>query len=83
MTMTPSIIKQVHKLSELDKMPYGLKITNRAGIVLIDSATVAGVDYNDELLNDESYDFEDEKEMNWMIMIMILMNMTIILMKMK
>jgi hypothetical protein len=36
--ITPSIIKQVHALTEMDEMPRGLKITNRANQVIFNSA---------------------------------------------
>jgi hypothetical protein len=58
--VTPSIIKMVHKLAEIDGMPKGLKIANRANQILFDSAWIAGVDYDDELFDDEDYDEEDE-----------------------
>jgi hypothetical protein len=57
--ITPSIIKQVHALAVLDRMPEGLKITNRANNVIFDSAWIAGVDYDEEQFDDEEYD-EDE-----------------------
>jgi hypothetical protein len=53
----------VHKLAELDGMPKGLKIANRANQILFDSAwMIAGVDYDEELFNDEDYNNEDDKE---------------------
>jgi hypothetical protein len=54
----------VHRLAELDGMPKGLKIANRASQVLFDSAWIAGVDYDDDLFNDQDYDdqAEDEEE---------------------
>ena len=64
MMMTPSIIKQVEALAELDGMPAGLKITNRAGVVLFDSAWSAGVDYDDELFDDEDYNPQDDPEVS-------------------
>jgi hypothetical protein len=38
MVLTPSIIRMVHQLAKLDKMPKGLKIANRADLILFDSA---------------------------------------------
>jgi hypothetical protein len=57
--ITPSIIKQVHALAVLDKMPVGLKITNRSNNVIFDSAWIAGVDYDEEEFDDDEYD-EDQ-----------------------
>jgi hypothetical protein len=48
--ITPSIIKQVHALAEMDEMPRGLKSTNRANQVIFNSAWIAVVDYDEELL---------------------------------
>lgn len=59
MPVTAQVIKQVHKLAELDKMPKGLKITNRAGTILFDSAKIAGVDY---LESEDEFDSEDSEE---------------------
>jgi hypothetical protein len=53
----------VHKLAELDGMPKGLKIANRgANQIIFDSAWIAGVDYDEELFNDEDYDEEDDDD---------------------
>ncbi len=60
--VTPTIVKMVHRLAELDGMPKGLKIHNRTNQVLFDSAWIAGVDYNEELFDDEDYDFDKESE---------------------
>eukprot|EP00957_Ditylum_brightwellii_P150856 11487024-Ditylum_brightwellii.AAC.1 len=62
MSMTPSIIKQVHKFTELDHIPKGLKITNNTNEVLVDSAAIAGVDYDAEEFDDHGYS-TDEKMM--------------------
>jgi len=43
-------------------MPSGLKITNRANHVLFDSTWTAGVEYQDDLFDDE--DFQDETTSN-------------------
>jgi hypothetical protein len=51
MVLTPSIIRVVHQLAKLDKMPIGLKIANRADLILFDSAWIAGVDYDLEFNN--------------------------------
>jgi hypothetical protein len=60
--ITPSIIKQVHALAELDGMPRGLKITNQANQVTFNSAWIAGVDYDEELFDDDIDDDYDEEE---------------------
>jgi hypothetical protein len=52
----------VHCLAALDHVPKGLKIANRANQVLFDSAWIAGVDYDDELFNDQDYDQEEDKD---------------------
>jgi hypothetical protein len=65
--ITPSIIKQVHALAELDEMPRGLKTTNRANQVIFNSAWITGVDYDEELFDDDiddDYDEEDNDEEN-------------------
>jgi hypothetical protein len=65
--ITPSIIKQVHALAELDDMQRGLKITNRANQVIFNSAWIAGVDYDEELFDndiDDDYDEEDNDDKN-------------------
>jgi hypothetical protein len=50
----------VHALAELDKMPAGLKITNRTNHVIFDSAWIAGVDCCDEDLFDDDHHNEEE-----------------------
>jgi hypothetical protein len=65
--ITPSIIKQVHALAELEEMPRGLKFTNRANQVIFNSAWIAGVDYDEESFDDDiddDYDEEDDGEEN-------------------
>jgi hypothetical protein len=52
----------VHKLADLNGMPKGLKIANRANQILFDSAWIAGVDYDDELFNNKDSDDEDDKD---------------------
>jgi hypothetical protein len=54
--ITPTVLKQVHRLAEMDDMPQGLKITNHTGQVLYDSTWIAGVDYDEDQFNDEDYD---------------------------
>jgi len=60
--VTPSIISQVHALACLDGMPPGLKITSRTNQILFDSAWTAGVDYNEEDVQDEDLEMELEDE---------------------
>jgi hypothetical protein len=60
--VTPSIVKQVHALAELEEMPKGLKITNRANQVIFNSAWIAEVDYDEELFDDDIDDDYDEEE---------------------
>jgi hypothetical protein len=60
--ITPSIINQVHELAVLDDMPVGLKIKNRANLVIFDSAWIAGVDFDEEEFNDENYVEEENVE---------------------
>jgi hypothetical protein len=48
-------------------MPRGLKITNRANQVIFNSAWIAGVDYDEELFDDDiddDYNEEDGGEEN-------------------
>jgi hypothetical protein len=62
--ITPSIIKQVHALAELEEMPKGLKITNRANQVIFNSAWIAGVDYNEDIFDDDDHNEEDDDDDN-------------------
>jgi hypothetical protein len=60
--ITPSIIKQVHALADFDDMPRGLKITNRANQVIFNSAWIVGVDYDEELFDDDIHDDYEEED---------------------
>jgi hypothetical protein len=63
--LTPSIIRMVHRLAEIDNMPKGLKIANRADIIIFNSAWIAGVDYDEELFDDDNHqpnEHENEDE---------------------
>jgi len=63
--ITPSVIKQVHKIAAQEGMPLGLKITNRYDNVLFDAAWLAGVDYDEQEFQDkyeEDYETENEEE---------------------
>jgi hypothetical protein len=54
--ITPAVLKQVHRLAEMDDMPQGLKSTNCTGQVLYNSTWIAGVDYDEDQFDDEDYD---------------------------
>ena len=58
--ITPAVIKQVHRLAEMDGMSKGLKITNHTGQVIYDSTWIAGVDYDEDQFNDEDYNPESD-----------------------
>jgi hypothetical protein len=64
--ITPSIVKQVHALAELEEMQAGLKITNRANQVIFNSAWIAGVDYDEDtcIFDDEDHIEEDNGDEN-------------------
>eukprot|EP00957_Ditylum_brightwellii_P112190 8553607-Ditylum_brightwellii.AAC.1 len=62
MPMTPSIIRQVHKLAELDHMPKGLKITDKMNEVLFDSAAIAGVDYDAKAFDDDNNSTDEDND---------------------
>lgn len=60
--ITPSVIARVHALADQDGIPEGLKIQNRLGTILYDSAWIAGVDYDDERFNDDDYVDSDNED---------------------
>jgi hypothetical protein len=60
--ITPSIVTQVHALAELEEIPRGLKITNRANQVIFNSAWIAGVDYDEEIFDDDDIDDDYNEE---------------------
>ena len=66
--ISPSIIKQVHTLTKADKMPAGLKIENRANLILFDSSLIAGVDYDEEQFRNQDTalleDYNDNQDSN-------------------
>ena len=62
--ITPSIIRQVHSIAEREGMPTGLKVHNRFGTLLYDSAWIAGVDYNEEQFDDDDYDEQYDEQGN-------------------
>ena len=60
--ITPDIIKLVHTIAEQDEMPKGLKISNRYGTILFDSSWIAGVEYNEDLFEDEDEDYDNNED---------------------
>lgn len=60
--ITPAVIKQVHALADQEGMPSGLKINNRTGLLLYDSAWIAGVDYDEEEFDDEDYEPDEQEQ---------------------
>jgi hypothetical protein len=61
--LTQHVIDLVHAMAERDGMPDGLKIENKAGLVLYDSSWIAGVDYDDdEEYQDDPNGSEDESD---------------------
>ena len=43
-------------------MPSGLKISNRQDVTLFDTSWTAGVDYNEELFNEQEEDADYESD---------------------
>ena len=62
--ITPSIIRQVHAIAEMEGMPKGLKIYNRTNQLLFDSAWIAGVDYDAEEFDDDDYQDDEEESVD-------------------
>ena len=64
--MTPAVIKLVHSIARNEGRPEGLKIENRANTVLFDAAWTAGVEYDEDLFDNEEedpeYDTDNEDE---------------------
>lgn len=58
--MTPSTTIKVHKIAEVGNIPKGWKINNWYNEVLFDSAWTAGVDYDEDLLDDKIYNNEED-----------------------
>jgi hypothetical protein len=56
--LTPSIIRMVYRLVEIDEMPKGLKIANRADTLL----WIEGVDYDEELFDEDDHQPNEENE---------------------
>jgi len=55
--ITPQVIQQVHAMATTQEMPEGLKVKNKYGVTLYDSAWIAGVDY--AVSSDDDSDYED------------------------
>ena len=57
-TIKPNINKQVHSIADREGIPSGIKISNRTGLVLYNSAWITGVDYSEG--DDNENEFENE-----------------------
>jgi hypothetical protein len=55
MVLTPRIIKMVHRLAEIDEIPG-------ADLIVFDSASIAGVDYDEELFDDDDRQLNEDDE---------------------
>jgi hypothetical protein len=66
--MNQDVFELVHTMADRDKMPTGLEITTKAGIVLHDTASIAGVCDNHNINEEESIDkeiyFEEDEFVN-------------------
>ena len=58
------MIKQVHALTNMDDMLQGLKITNKTNNIILDSAWIAGVHYDEEYFKDDKYNEGEEENKN-------------------
>ena len=56
--ITPTIINQVHYISDREGMYSCIKISNRTGLLSYDSSCIAGVDYSED--DDDENEFENE-----------------------
>jgi hypothetical protein len=56
--ITENIIELIHTMADNDDMKDGLKIETKSGLILYDSAWIAGVDYEE---NDEENDNNEEE----------------------
>ena len=43
-------------------MPQGLKITNKSNNVIFNSSWIAGVDYDEEIFDDDKYEEENDTD---------------------
>ena len=62
--ITPSVIKQVHEIAKRENMPKGLKIQNRTNVVLFDASWTAGVDYDNDLFEEQVEDEDYDSDMS-------------------
>ena len=62
MPVTTSVIQQVHTLARMDGMPKGLKIKNKAGLVLNYASNTAGFDYEENTDGDKTESTQSETE---------------------
>ena len=60
---TKNVINLVHKSAEADGIKDGLKITNKSKVILFDSSWIAGVDYVDDV-DEQEYDYNEDDEIN-------------------
>ncbi len=60
--ISQAVIEQVHALAALEQVPPGLKITNKTGHIMYDTAQIAGVDYEEYEDNSDEDDSEEESE---------------------
>ena len=59
--ITPSVLKQVSAIAQMEGMPKGIKIKNRNNNILFDSSLTAGVDYDEEQFDDEINDEDHDQ----------------------
>jgi hypothetical protein len=55
-----NVLEAVEKMAENDGMPEGLKLQTKSGIILYDSAWIAGVDYAQNDDNEENNNVIDD-----------------------
>ena len=60
--MTQHVTDQVYALARQDKMPKGLEIETKTGVVLFDSSWSAGVDYDNNNSNESDTDDETHSD---------------------
>ena len=58
--ITPAVMRQVHTIATTERMPPGLKIENKQGQLLYNSAWLAGVDYDQQQFNDDDDIYDDD-----------------------
>ena len=60
--VSKAILTQVESISDDEEMPTGLNTENRFGEVLYDNAWIAGVDDQDNDLDDSDYSTNEESD---------------------